>query len=549
MLLRLPQPEVPPPDRDSVSRKWSKILQIGGIMSGSTALSDSVTPSSGQPDRRRWLILVVIALAQLMIVLDATIMNIALPTAQKSLHFTIVDRQWVITAYALAFGSLLLLGGKLADLLGRKVTFVIGLIGFALASAVGGAAVNFTMLVSARACQGAFGALLAPSALSLLTVTFSDPQERGKAFGVYGAVAGAGGAIGLLLGGLLTEYLSWRWCLYVNLIFAGIAVAGALSLLNRQAAPGRPKVDLPGAIMVSAGMFCIVYGFSNAALHGWHAPSTWGFLVAGVILLTLFGWRQTRAPQPLLPPRVVMDRNRGGAYLTILIASSGMFGIFLFLTYYMQQTLHFTPVITGVAFLPMIACTMATSITTNVALMPRIGPRPLAPTGLLLAAAGLALLTRIDVQSTYATDVLPPLLIAGVGLGLVFAPVFNSGTFGVARHDAGVASATVNTGQQLGGSMGTSFLNTIFASAVAAYIASHLRPATAVHGRPSPLLAVQALIHGYTTAFWWSAGIFAAGALVALTLFRNGPLTKPAQQMADLGESANTAFETASNES
>src|SRR5215471_16531793 len=220
----------------------------------------------GTPEHR-WLILAVIALAQLMIVLDATIMNIALPTAQRDLGFSVVDRQWVVTAYALAFGSLLLLGGKLADLLGRKVTFLAGLIGFAAASAVGGAAVNFGMLVAARACQGAFGALLAPSALSLLTVTFSDPQERGRAFGLYGAVAGAGGAIGLLLGGVLTEYLSWRWCLYVNLIFAGIAVVGAVMLLGRDLPPGKPKLDLPGAALVSGGMFSIVYGCSNAALH------------------------------------------------------------------------------------------------------------------------------------------------------------------------------------------------------------------------------------------------------------------------------------------
>jgi EmrB/QacA subfamily drug resistance transporter len=486
-------------------------------------------PAAAEPAARdhRWLVLGIVALAQLMIVLDATIMNIALPTAQRDLGFSVVDRQWVVTAYALAFGSLLLLGGKLADLLGRKVTFIVGLIGFAAASATGGAAVNFAMLVTARACQGAFGALLAPSALSLLAVTFRDPRERGRAFAVYGAVAGAGGAIGLLLGGVLTEYLSWRWCLYVNLIFAGIAIAGAAMLLQRQPAEGRPRLDLPGAALVSGGVFCLVYGFSNAALHSWHAPSTWGFLVAGVVLLGAFGWRQARAPEPLLPPRVVLDRNRGGAYLTMLIAAIGMFGVFLFLTYYMQQTLGFTPVITGVAFLPMVACLMAASVTSNVRLMPRFGPRPLAPTGMLLAALGLVLLTRIGVHSSYASTVLPSLLIIGLGFGLVFAPVFNTGTFGVAPHDAGVASATVNTGQQLGGSIGTSLLNTIFASTVASYIAGHLSPATAAGGRPGLQLTGLALIHGYTTAFRWSAGILAVGAIVAVTLFRTGPLTAP----------------------
>ena len=393
----------------------------------------------------------------------------------------------MVTAYALAFGSLLLLGGKLSDLLGRKVTFLAGLIGFA--AAVGGAAQNFGMLVAAQACQGAFGVLLAPAALSLLAVTFSDPAERGRAFGAYGAVAGAGGAVGLLLGGALTEYLSWRWCLYVNLLFAGPAASGAAVLLPRHPALGRPKMGLPGAALVSAGMFCIVYGFSNAALHSWHTPSTWGFLAAGVVLLVLFGGRQARVPQPLLPPRVVTDRNRGGAYLTMLIASAGMFGIFLFLTYYLQQTLGFSPVVTGLAFLPMVAGIMTASITSNIVLMPRFGPRPLAPAGMILAAGGLALLTRIGVHSSYAGGVLPSLLM--MGLGLVFAPVFSTGTFGVPPQDAGVAAATVNTGQQLGGSIGTSLLNTIFASSVASYIS--------VHGRPSPQVAGQALIHGYST--------------------------------------------------
>ncbi|MGH3299766.1 MAG: MFS transporter [Trebonia sp.] len=484
-------------------------------------------PGPAAPEHR-WLILGLIALAQLMIVLDATIMNIALPTAQRDLGFSIVDRQWVVTAYALAFGSLLLLGGKLADLLGRKVTFVAGLIGFAASSAIGGAAVNFGMLVAARACQGAFGALLAPSALSLLAVTFTDQKERGRAFAVYGAVAGAGGAIGLLLGGVLTEYMSWRWCLYVNLFFAGIAVLGALTLLHRQPKSGKPKLDLPGAALVSGGMFCLVYGFSNAALHSWHVPSTWGFLAAGVVLLAGFGWRQARAPEPLVPPRIVLDRTRGGAYLTMLFAAIGMFGVFLFLTYYIQQTLGFSPAVAGAAFLPMTASLVTSSALSNVVLMPRTGPRPLAPTGMLLSAVGLVLLTRIGVHSSYATAVLPSLILIGLGFGLVFAPVFNSGTSGVSPKDAGVASAIINTGQQLGGSVGTSLLNTIYASAVAGYTASHLSPATTVGGRPNPQLTALALVHGYTVAFWWSAAILAVGAIVALVLFRNGPLPRSA---------------------
>jgi MFS family permease len=271
-------------------------------------------------DRRRWLILAVVALAQLMVVLDATIVNIALPSAQRALHFSNTDRQWVITAYALAFGSLLLLGGRLADLLGRKAMFLAGLAGFAVASAVGGAATSFAMLVAARACQGAFGALLAPAALSLLVTTFTGSKDRGKAFGVFGAIAGAGGGIGLLLGGLLTQYASWRACLDVNLVFAAIAGTGAVLLLRQQRDRQQRGLDLPGVLAEGGAMFCIVYGFSNAATHSWQSPDTWGFLAAGSAGLAAFAWWQTRAAYPLLPLRIDRDRDRAAAYLSILIA-------------------------------------------------------------------------------------------------------------------------------------------------------------------------------------------------------------------------------------
>ena len=353
-------------------------------------LVSSVTSTDGAWDRRRWLILGVIALAQLMVVLDLTVMNVALPSAQRALGFTTVDRQWVVTAYTLAFGSLLLLGGRLADLLGRKVTFLIGLAGFAGVSAIGGASVNFAMLITARACQGAFAALLVPSALSLLTTTFTGPKDRGRAFAVYGAIAGAGGAVGLLLGGALTEYLSWRWTLYVNLIFAAVAFAGGALLLKRQPSPVKPRLDIPGVLLVSGALFCLVYGFSNAAAHSWQAPSTWGFLAAGAALLAAFALWMSRAPHPLLPPRVVLDRNRGGAYASMLIASAGLFGIFLFLTYYLQQTLGYSPLVTGVAFLPLSAgLILAANLSTTV-LMPRFGPRPLVASGMLPAMVWLA---------------------------------------------------------------------------------------------------------------------------------------------------------------
>jgi MFS family permease len=267
-----------------------------------------------------------------MVALDLTVTNIALPSAQAALHFSTADRQWVVTAYTLAFGSLLLAGGRLADLLGRKQTFLVGLLGFAGVSAVGGASVNFAMLVTARAAQGAFAAMLVPSALSLLTTTFTDPKDRAKAFGVYGAIATAGGAVGLILGGALTQYLSWRWTLYVNLIFAALALVGGILLIKRPPPAGKPHLDTPGVVLVSGGLFGLVYGFANAATHSWRTPSTWGFLAAGTALLVAFAFWMGRAAQPLLPPRVVLDRNRAGAYLSMAVTSLSLIATLLFLT-------------------------------------------------------------------------------------------------------------------------------------------------------------------------------------------------------------------------
>jgi EmrB/QacA subfamily drug resistance transporter len=506
-----------------------------------TLMSATGIPGSGahaadarEPDRRRWLVLGVVGLAQLMIVLDITVMNIALPSAQRALHFSNADRQWVITAYALTFGSLLLFGGRLGDLFGRKVTFLTGLTGFAVASAVGGASVSFVMLIVARACQGAFGALLAPAALSVLTTTFSNPKERGRAFGVYGAIAGGGGLIGLLLGGVLTQYLSWRWCLYVNLLFAAVAAASAAVLLSpARPSGGRTRLDVPGVLLVSGSMFGFVFGLANAATHSWHALSAWGFLVAGAVLLAGFAAWQFRTPSPLLPPRVVLDRNRGGAFLTILIVGAAMFGLFLFLTYYLQTILGFSPVTTGVAFLPAILMLIVCGQLSNIVFMPRIGPKPLVALGLVIAAAGMAWLTRIGVHSSYAATVLGPLLVTGAGLGTTVPAAINTGTFGMAQSDAGVASATINVGQQLGGSTGTALLNTIATSAAAAYVASHVSSAIATPAARTALQATAA-VHGYTTAFWWTAGIFAGGAVIGGFLFRAGPLARQAPVPADL---------------
>jgi EmrB/QacA subfamily drug resistance transporter len=471
---------------------------------------------------RRWLILGLLSVAQLMVVLDATVVNIALPSAQKALNFSNADRQWVVTAYTLGFGSLLLLGGRLSDLFGRRRTLITGLIGFAIASAVGGAAQSFDILIAARAVQGIFGALLAPAALSLLTTTFTDPKERGTAFGVFGAIAGAGAGIGLLLGGVLTEYLSWRWCLYVNLIFAVVAVIGAVLLLAKHARAAKPHLDIRGTLTGSAGLFALVYGFSEADRSGWGASSTLGFLAAGVVLLAAFIVIERRVAHPLLPLRIVADRNRGGSLLAMLTAAIGMFGVFLFLTYYLQQTLGYSPVKTGFAFLPMVGAIIATSTTSSTVLLPRLGPRLLIPTGMLLSAVGMVLLAQLSAHSTYAVHILPGLLVIGVGLGLVFAPAFNTATLGVDRGDAGVASAAVNTAQQVGGSLGTALLNTVATTATATFL---------VGKAASPGVVTSATVHGYVTAFWWAAAIFAAGSVICGLLLRPGaPSLNPAVQ-------------------
>jgi EmrB/QacA subfamily drug resistance transporter len=490
--------------------------------SGDVALSqsreESVSPPGPSPlevaetadhaanHAMRWWILAVLGVAQLMVILDNTVVNIALPTAQHALGFSNADRQWVVTAYALAFGSLLLLGGRIGDLFGRKRTLIIGLAGFAVASAIGGASVNFPMLVTARTVQGAFGALLAPSVLALLTTTFTDFRERGKAFAIYGGIAGAGGALGLLLGGVLTSYASWRWTLYINLVFAAVATAGAVLWLRNDRAADRDPLDIPGLALVTGGLFCLVYGFSHAETTAWGNPFTIGFLVLGVILLATFAWLEFRAPYPLLPPRVIRNRTRGGSILAMLFASMGLFGVFLFLTYYLQEILRFSPVKTGFAFLPMIAALATMAQVSNRVLLPRLGPKAIVPTGLLMNAAALYLLHRVGLHSSYAADVLPYLLLLGLGFGLSLAPSFSTGTLGLKPSDAGVGSATLNTSQQVGGSIGTALLNTLAAGAATTYLAGR---------RATPANLQTAALHSYTTAFVYSALIFVVAAVAA----------------------------------
>ena len=357
------------------------------------------------PADRRWWVLAVVAVAQLMVVLDSTIVNIALPSAQHALGFANSDRQWVVTAYALSFGSLLLVGGRLGDIYSRQRVLIAGLIGFAVASAIGGAAVSFVMLVVARALQGAFGAILAPAALGTLVSTFQDPTERRRAFAVFGSVAVGGGAVGLILGGVLTQYLSWRYTLFVNLLFAAIAVAGALVYIrgNRPADP--PRMDWPGAVLACTGLFLIVFGFSRAETAGWTAALTLGSLILGAVLLTAFVVAEQRSSHPLLPMRVILDRTRGGSYVAVGITGISLFAIFLFLTFYMQQVKGYSPLTTGLLFLPLVAGILVAS--TLYSALPPIAPRLLVTVGMLLRAGGTAYLAQLTVTSSYLAGVLP----------------------------------------------------------------------------------------------------------------------------------------------
>jgi EmrB/QacA subfamily drug resistance transporter len=472
-------------------------------------MSSAIQGRPAAPVDRRWLVLVVVAIAQLMVVLDSTVVNIALPSAQRSLGFPNGDRQWVVTAYALAFGSLLLVGGRLGDMYSRKWVFITGLAGFAVSSAIGGAAVSFEMLVAARALQGAFGAILAPSALGTLVSTFQDPRERGRAFGVFGSVAAGGGGVGLILGGVLTQYLSWRWTLYVNLVFAAIAIAGALALMRSSRPAIRPRMDWPGAVLACAGLFLIVFGFSHAETAGWTAGLTIGSLVLGLLLLAAFVVAERRGSHPLLPLHVILDRTRGGSYVAVGISGIAIFGVFLFLTYYLQEVKGYSPVTSGLAFLPMIGCILLSSNVSSIVTLPRLGPRVLITTGMLLGTGAMTYLAQLTVTSSYAGGVLPALLIMGLGFGMIFAPAINTATAGVQRQDSGVASALVNTMQQVGGSIGTALLSTIALTATTSYLAAH---------HTGPLAPAIAATYGYTTAFAVSAGIFGLGVILAIVL-------------------------------
>ena len=463
---------------------------------------------------RRWWILATIAIAQLMVALDSTVMNVALPSVQAELDFTDGSRTWIITAYTLAFGSLLLLSGRLADRFGRKNVFIIGLIGFAIASGVGGAADSFGMLVASRAVQGAFAALLAPAALSLLTTTFSGGRERARAFGIYASIGIGGSAIGLLLGGVLTEYLSWRWTMYINVIFALVAVAGAFVVLrSSHQVRATSRIDVPGAILVSAALFGIVFGISNAAEDGWDSPLTFGFLAGGVVLLAVFVVMQARIANPLLPLRVVLDRGRSAGLLGMFFAAAGMFAVVFFTVYYVQGVLGYTALQSGIAFLPLPLTLIATAVVIGPRLSRRFGPRLIVPVGLTISGISVLLMTRIGVDDNYALYLLPTLVLLGLGNGLAFPPSTSNSTLGVKPEDAGVASALVNTTQQVGGSISVAALNTIATTAATSFL---------VGKTVTPAVVADAAVHSYVIGYWWAAGLFFVGAIVVAALSRSG---------------------------
>jgi len=473
-------------------------------------MSTATTNTTTELDPNRWRALLVIAIAQLMVVLDASIVNIALPSLQADLGISDANRQWVVTGYTLAFGGLLLLGGRIADFWGRKRAFMTGLLGFAGASALGGVAQNQEMLFGARALQGVFAALLAPAALSLITVTFTDSKERAKAFGVYGGLSAGGAAIGLILGGLLTEYASWHWCLLVNVPIAILAFFLAIPNVHESKAMGDTRYDIPGAITSSLGLVSLVYGITQVAELGWSDPTTLSWFGASLVLLASFFVIESRTSHPLLPMNILLNRNRGASYLTSFIVGAGLFGMFLFLAYFFQGILQYSPIKAGLLFLPF---SVGVGISAGIAsqALPRFGPRYVSFIGLLMATAGMLLLTRLEPASSYLSDILPALMVLSLGMGLVFVPISATALFGVGNHDAGVASAVLNTAQQIGGALGTALLNTVAVTATASYFTTNMIDPT----DPANAGAVAfGLTDGFVAAFTWSAGFMFVGAII-----------------------------------
>jgi EmrB/QacA subfamily drug resistance transporter len=434
-----------------------------------------------------------------------------------------------VTAYTLTFGGFLLLGGRIADFWGRKRTYLVGAGGFALASALGGLAQNEAMLFGARALQGVFGALLAPASLALLTVLFTDAKERAKAFAVYGAIAGGGSAIGLLLGGVLTEYADWRWCFWVNIPIAVLAIVAAIPTVPESRAPGDTSYDIPGAVLITLGLASFVYGFTRVAQasqtnaapggsgdSGWADPRALTFIAVGALLVVAFVVFETRTRNPLLPMRILLDRNRGGAYLTSTLVGAGLIGAFFFLSLYFQQVLEYSPEAAGFASLP---TTLGVLISAGAAsgLVPKVGPKPLMVLGGLLAAAGLFTMSFLDVDSGFWALAFPGQLLLGLGLGFTFVPLSNLALVGAGVHDAGVASAMLNATQQVGASIGTAVLATLSVGAITNFMTDAV---TSGRNPQDPALGLEAQVAGYTTAFTWAAALLVLGSIVSAVLIK-----------------------------
>ncbi|MDA3643227.1 MFS transporter [Saccharopolyspora indica] len=438
--------------------------------------------------------------AQLLVVLDGTIVNIALPSAQGALGISDANRQWAVTAYALAFGGLLLIGGRVSGVLGHRRGFVVGLVGFGVASALGGLAFNPGMLFGARALQGAFAALLAPAGLSLLASTFTGSRERGRAFGVFAGVGAAGSAVGLIAGGLLTEHAGWRWCFYINVPVVALALAGAV-FVPKGDPPSSGRLDVAGAVLSTAGFASVVFAFSEAESRGWGSAVVLALLACGALLLVGFVVVELRVPRPLLPIHVVRDRARGGAFISILLMFVAMFGFYLFTSYYAQTVLGWSPVRTG---LLLIINAVAAVVGSTLIAGKRRAPAALIVPGLILAAAGMFVLTLLTPESTnVALHLVPALALTGLGLGCVLPPTASLATAGIAGHEVGAASAAYNAAQQIGAALGTALLNSIATSAAASH------PDAGSH---------VASVHGYTTALTVGFGILAAAALIAAPL-------------------------------
>ena len=482
-------------------------------------------------NRRLGLALLVIATAQLMVVLDATIVNVALPHIQQALGFSGSGLEWVVNAYAVTFGGLLLLGGRAGDILGRRRVFVFGLLLFSAASLFGGFATSQAWLLTARAVQGVGGAVIAPTALALITTNFPEGGERNRAFGVYAAMAGAGSAAGLLLGGILTTYLSWRWVLFVNVPIGIVVAAAAPRVLTES--PRRPgRIDVAGAVTGTGGIALLVYGLSKAAT-GPDGVSHWGdaqvlaSLTASVVLLVSFVLIEMRSSRPLLPMRVLADRNRSGAYLIMLCVSTGLFGLFFFLTLFIQTVLGYSAIRSGIAYLPFaIGVVIASALASQ--LVPRVGPRPLIVAGAAMVAGGMFWFSRLTEHSSYAGDLLGPQIVSSFGLGLVFVPLALVALHKVAEQDTGVASSLLNTAQQVGGAIGLAVLGTVAWTTVADSVRTQVAHAAAAAGRPLPKpgtppptsIYYHALTVGFSRAFLVAAAIGLVALLIAIATIR-----------------------------